>query len=149
MDLGPIMTPEEANRIKNMNLISGGTRVGWEDKQRYTDWLAKMAAEGHLTSEEYEARVEWVDKARTERELQVAFVDLPRVPLTPRPAAQRKRPPYPFECVKSPAAWTAGVATFEWIVFALGIGTGQVSTMLIGLFFALFFTILTIYRMKG
>jgi Domain of unknown function (DUF1707) len=139
-------------RIHNgMNLIKG-TRVGWEGKQRYTDWLAKMAAEGHLTSEEYEARMEWVDKARTEDELRVAFIDLPRIPLTPRPEPQRKRPPLidnqPLAFLRSPA-WTGCVATFEWFIFALGISTGQTSTMLIGLFFAMFFTAITIVRMKG
>ena len=53
MELGPIskrdMYGEELGRIaEKMNLVHG-TRVGWDDKQKYRDRLIEMVSQGVLT----------------------------------------------------------------------------------------------------
>jgi len=62
--------------IRDMNLLPA-TRIGWEHKQQYTDRLAQLSAEGYLDPGEYEARMTWLQNAKTDEEAKVAFKDLP------------------------------------------------------------------------
>lgn len=62
---------EELNLLPNV-------RVGWEKKEQYLHWLAKVASEGHLTSDEWDKRRQYIENAQTEREIKVAFTDLPK-----------------------------------------------------------------------
>jgi hypothetical protein len=151
MELGPISKRDlygaELGRIADkMNLIHG-TRVGWEDKQKYREWLIEMASQGVITPDEFDARMEWVDSVKTERELQVAMVDLPRMPLTERPEPKQKRKPEgtAYFIARSPY-WSAFIAGFEWTVFFIGVVTGQAFPMIIGGLFGTAWTLLTIKR---
>ena len=155
MELGPIskrdMYGEELGRIaEKMNLVHG-TRVGWDDKQKYRDWLIEMASQGVLTSDEYDARMEWIESVQTEREMQVAFVDLPRMPLTERPEPKQKKqrqsaPGSATYFIARSPYWTAFIAGFEWTVFLIGVVTGQWFPMLIGGLFGVAWSLLTVKR---
>jgi hypothetical protein len=150
MELGPIskrdLYGQELGRIADkMNLIHG-TRVGWEDKQKYRDWLIEMASQGVITSEEFDARMEWVDSVQTERELQVAMVDLPRMPLTERPKPKEKKGTGTTYFLARSPYWSAFIAGFEWTVFLVGVVTGQWFPMVVGGVFGTAWTLLTIYR---
>jgi hypothetical protein len=152
MDLGPISNRDlygnELGRIaEKMNLIHG-IRVGWEDKQKYRDWLIEMASRGVINSDEYDARMEWVDSVHTERELNLALADLPRMPLTERPKPKKKKKKDSgtrYFIARSP--YYAGIiATFEWVVFLIGVITGQAAPMIVGGLFGTVWTLLTIHR---
>lgn len=144
MALDPIKRNSELARIhRDMNIVHG-TRVSWEYKQRYTDWLAKLTAEGHLTHDEYAARMEWVDASHTEQDLRVAFVDLPTLPLTPRPQPKRQRRPV-CRWPESPY-WMAGAATWELVLFILSIIAGNVTGIIIGGVFGAIFLVVAAKR---
>jgi len=153
MDLGPINRDEtiissaEVARIrKDMNLIRG-TRVGWEDKNKYRDRLIEMYTQGHLTEAEYDARMEWVEAARTDDEVRVAFLDLPRLPLTERPKPKKKRKPRTTsEFVREAPMYAGIIAAFEWVVFIVGAVTGQAMPMIVGSVFGVAWTLLAIKR---
>lgn len=66
-----MITPQE------MNILSGQFRIGTETKEKHLTRLADLFARGYLTREEWEARQSWVLKARTQEEIEVAFLDLP------------------------------------------------------------------------
>jgi Domain of unknown function (DUF1707) len=81
----------ERQKLREMNLLDQ-TRIGYEQKQAYQDWLAQLAAEGYLTSEEYDARMEWLFAAQTEDQIKMAFRDLPRLkPTGMEPANPARR----------------------------------------------------------
>ena len=150
MELGPIskrdMYGEELGRIaEKMNLVHG-TRVGWDDKQKYRDWLIEMASQGVLTSDEYDARMEWIESVQTEREMQVAFVDLPNMPLTERPEPKQKKGTGARYFIARSPYYSALIAGFEWLVFLVGVVTGQAFPMIVGGMFGLAWTLLTIKR---
>lgn len=84
-------------KAKDMNVLST-TRIGWEQKQKYTDWLARMSAEGYLTEEEYHARMEFLQSSRTEAEIKLAFNDLPTLrPTGMEPANPQLRTVTPLQ----------------------------------------------------
>src|SRR5271155_1557681 len=83
-DIG--MNEIDRRKAREMNVLPT-TRIGWEQKQAYIDWLARLSAEGYLNAEEYNARMEWLQAARTEEEMKVAFRDLPRLRATSMEAA--------------------------------------------------------------
>jgi hypothetical protein len=150
MDLGPIskrdLYGDELGRIaEKMNLIHG-TRVGWEDKQRYRDWLIEMASQGVISSDEYDARMEWVDAVNTERELNIALADLPGMPLTERPRPKEKKGSGARYFIARSPYYSAMIAGFEWLVFIVGVVTGQSFPMMVGGLFGLAWTLLTIKR---
>jgi hypothetical protein len=67
--------------IRDMNLLPA-TRIGWEHKQQYTDRLAQLSAEGYLDPGEYEARMGWLQNAKTDEEAKIVFKDLPSLRVT-------------------------------------------------------------------
>lgn len=75
------MNEIDRRKARDMNMLPT-TRIGWEQKQTYMDWLARLSAEGYLTAEEYDARMDWLQAARTEEEVKVVFSDLPRLRAT-------------------------------------------------------------------
>lgn len=78
-------------------------RIGYDAKQRYTDWLAKLASEGYLTHEEWETRKQWVMDAKTEEELKVAFKDLPSMKYYV--VKKKKQPWYEKPWLALPLSW--------------------------------------------
>jgi Domain of unknown function (DUF1707) len=152
MELGPIskrdLYGDELGRIaEKMNLIHG-VRVGWDDKQRYRDWLIEMASRGVISSDEFEARMEWVDAVHTERELNIALMDLPGMPLTERPKPKEKKGRGTSYFIARSPVYSGIIAGFEWAVFFLGVVTGQAFPMIIGGAFGLAWTLLTIKRIN-
>ncbi len=150
MELGPISNRDlygnELGRIADkMNLVHG-VRAGWDDKQKYRDWLIEMVTKGHLSDEEYEARMEWVETVKTERELKVALTDLPSMPLTERPAPKQKKGTGSAYFVKHSPYYSAFIAGFEWVIFIVGLVTGAPFTIAIGGICGVIWTLITIKR---
>jgi hypothetical protein len=150
MELGPIskrdLYGEELGRIaEKMNLVHG-VRVGWEDKQKYREWLIEMASQGVITSDEFDARMEWVEAVKTERELSVVLADLPHMPLTERPKPKEKKGSDTKYFIARSPYYSGIIAAFEWAVFVVGVVTGQAFPMIIGGVFGLAWTLLTIKR---
>jgi Domain of unknown function (DUF1707) len=136
-----------------MNLVAG-TRVGWEDKEKYQHWLAELSAKGYLSSEEYDARMDWLEGAKTEDEMKVVLHDLPRMPLTeeylttinPQRKKQQKQPTIYF-LLHDPKA--TGIYALVWLLYMMsGIIIGAVPVMIIGALFLSFYSLLTVIRMK-
>lgn len=106
----------DRQKLREMNLLDQ-TRIGYEQKQAYQDWLARLSAEGYLTDEEYSARMDWLFAARTEEEMKLVFRDLPRLkpmgmePANPnlRPAKAKKK-----QSLSQSVTWAG-----TWFVFAL------------------------------
>ena len=67
--------------------LIGAVRVSDSERERAVDVLSKAFAEGRLTAEEHEARVERAYRARTSAELLAVSADLPAWPLTTPPSA--------------------------------------------------------------
>jgi hypothetical protein len=132
-------------KAKEMNVLST-TRVGWEQKQKYIDWLAQMSAEGYLTEEEYTARMEFLQASRTEEEIKLAFSDLPRLrPTGMEPANPKLRAVVPLNKdrkVRQAAGWLA----FELLLVAIAGITGNIFTVLFFLAFAVAWGTVLVYR---
>lgn len=134
-----------------MNLVSG-TRVGWEEKQRYQHWLAELSAKGYLNNEEYEARMEWLEAAKTEDELKIVLHDLPRMPLskgyltTINPQRKQRQTTWQF-IAHDPKV--TGFYGLIWLVCMIaGMASGAVPVMLIGAFLFSLYSVLTLIRIK-
>jgi hypothetical protein len=84
---------DAAGRIRDMNLLPA-TRIGWEHRQQYIDRLIEMSAE-HLTDEEFQARLEWLQNAKTTEEAKIVFQDLPSIRVTKTELAPHLRHPKP------------------------------------------------------
>jgi hypothetical protein len=148
MNLGPIHRRDELEHLADKINLIRGTRVGFTTKQKYQDYLTEMAAQGHLTTEEYGARMEWIEAAQTEDELRVVLIDLPRMPLTEAPAPKQRRS-YTWYNIPVHSPWYAGtIAAVEWAVFIVGAVTGQLFPLLVGLICGLAWTYLTVKRIQ-
>jgi len=72
--------------------MSDRLRIGDADRSRAAEVLADHYAEGRLTLEEYDERLDAVWTARTDADLRVLFHDLPlRAPVSPPVTAGRVR----------------------------------------------------------
>jgi hypothetical protein len=131
---------------KEMNVLPT-IRVGWEQKQKYTDWLAQMSAEGYLTEEEYHARMEFLQAARTEEEIKLAFADLPRLrPTGMEPVNPKLRTVVPLN--KDNRAKQVGVGIFFELLIAILAGlSGNVFVCLFCLGLAISWGALLVYRL--
>ena len=87
------MDGDAAGRIRDMNLLPA-TRIGWEHRQQYIDRLIEMSAD-HLTDEEFQARLEWLQNAKTTEEAKIVFQDLPSIRVTKTELAPHLRHPQP------------------------------------------------------
>ena len=67
--------------------LIGTARVSDSERERAVDVLSRAFAEGRLTAQEHEARVEHAYRARTSAELLAVSADLPAWPLTTPPTA--------------------------------------------------------------
>jgi uncharacterized protein DUF1707/uncharacterized protein DUF4190 len=67
--------------------LIGTARVSDSERERAVDVLSMAFAEGRLTAQEHEARVERAYRARTSAELLAVSADLPAWPLTTPPTA--------------------------------------------------------------
>lgn len=67
--------------------LTGTVRVSDSERERAVDVLSKAFAEGRLTAEEHDTRVERAYRARTRAELLALSADLPAWPLATPPAA--------------------------------------------------------------
>jgi hypothetical protein len=104
----------DRQKLREMNLLNQ-TRIGYEQKQAYQDWLAQLSAEGYLTPEEYSARMEWLFAAQTEDQMKLVFRDLPRLkPTGMEPANPTRRVVTP----KRKLRHSPGVAA-AWFVFGI------------------------------
>lgn len=134
-----------------MNLVAG-TRVGWEEKQKYQLWLAELSAKGYLNSEEYDARMTWLEQAKTEHDLKVVLNDLPRMPLseeyltTINPQRKQRQTTWTF-IAHDPKA--TGFYALIWFFYLLGGAiTGVLPIMIIGATLLTLYSFLTIVRIK-
>jgi hypothetical protein len=132
-------------KAKEMNVLNT-TRVGWEQKQKYIDWLAQMSAEGYLTEEEYNARMEWLQTSRTDEEIKLAFSDLPRLrPTGMEPANPKLRAVVPLQHPRRKQAATCLV--FQLILAAVAGIAGNIFLLLFFLAFAVLWGTVLVYRM--
>lgn len=116
---------ESLELARDMNMLPA-TRIGFEQRLAYQNWLAELASNGYLTTEEYEARSKWLDGAQTQAEMEAAFADLPRMQmahiLSPgytgtRPKTEPK--PYkPFGKSRTQAGMWAAYG-LGWMIFNL------------------------------
>jgi hypothetical protein len=111
------MDGDAAGRIRDMNLLPA-TRIGWEHRQQYIDRLIEMSAD-HLTAGEFQARLEWLQNAKTIEEAKIVFRDLPSLRVTKTELAPhlRPKPQRSGEPATSTSAWRA-----FWFLFALDLG---------------------------
>jgi hypothetical protein len=100
-------------QAKEMNVLST-TRIGWEQKQKYIDWLTQMYTEDYLTEEEYNARMEFLQASRSEEEIKLAFHDLPRL----RPTGMESIDPTRRVVTPTPRRHTVRYAA-GWFIFGL------------------------------
>ncbi len=101
--------------IRDMNLLPA-TRIGWERKQQYTDRLAQLSAEGYLDPGEYEARMGWLQNAKTEEEARLVFRDLPSLRVAKVELAPHLRRTHPRQWERR----NTGQAAF-WFAVNLGL----------------------------
>lgn len=134
-----------------MNLVSG-TRVGWEEKQKYSLWLAELSSKGYLSSDEYDARMAWVEDAKTEQDMKVVLNDLPRMPLseeyltTINPQRKQRQSTWAF-MAHDPKA-TAFYALIWLFYMIAGMITGALPIMIIGAALLTLYSTLTMIRIK-
>lgn len=84
-----------------------GMRASNADRERAVDVLKAAFAEGRLTKQEYEQRVEWAYQAYTYGDLGRLVADLPQgplppAPLVPAPMVFHPRPVAPFPVMLPP-----------------------------------------------
>ncbi len=93
-------------------------RAGHADRDRVIDILTAATAEGRLTLEELEMRMEAASAARFQSELQDLIVDLPagHAPVAPLPAIGEDRTPATREAVVLRAAYRGIVRAGRWTV---------------------------------
>lgn len=108
-------------------------RIADADREQAAADLGEHYAQGRLTTEEHRERLDQIWAARTRRELDPVFADLPgqpfaaahaRPPTTPRSAVRRpawRRVPPPLLVLLVVVAAVAIVAHLPWILIALGI----------------------------
>ena len=89
---------------------AGDLRVGDADRERVAALLRVHAAEGRLTTDELEERLEGAYGARTGRELRAQLADLPRE----RPSLPRRRPAIPVVPLGIMVLIAAALATGAW-----------------------------------
>jgi hypothetical protein len=128
----------DRQKLREMNLLDQ-TRIGYEQKQAYQDWLARLASEGYLSAEEYSARMDWLFAAQTEDQIKMVFKDLPRLkPTGMEPANPTRRDITPKPKLRNTAKYAA-----MWFVIGLVLmaasGLGHEITLLT------FDTLLTIF----
>lgn len=134
-------TPD-GDAFRNMNL-SNATRAGWEDKMKCLDQLAKLSAEGYITSEEHDARSDWISNAVTKEQLDIPFKDLPAVPryINVKNIKPARTPNGPWTCMFwSIFMYTLAAASFE---------VGHMINIMCGLMcflFGIFWTVMFIRR---
>jgi len=103
-------------------------RIGDRERDRATAALGRHVAEGRLTLEEYEQRLDSVYAARTPSELTPVLRDLPALP-QPEPAPARpgrSRRPVPAELVRwmvlsvvLVSVWALAGFGFPWPIFPI------------------------------
>jgi hypothetical protein len=103
------------------------------DRDRTAERLRAAAAEGRLTSEELEERLETAFSSRTEAELEPLVADLPAASVSTPPAARRERRRWDSDHVRAylgvslmlVAIWALTGAGYFWPIWPmLGWGIG-------------------------
>jgi hypothetical protein len=106
------------------------------DRDRIAERLRAAAAEGRLTSEELEERLETAFSARTEAELESLVADLPAASVSMPPAGRHERRPWDSDHVRAylgvslmlVAIWALTGAGYFWPIWPmLGWGIGVVA----------------------
>jgi hypothetical protein len=137
-------------RAKDMNLLDS-PRVGWEQKKTYQDHLAELSANGYLNAEEYQARMEWLQDAKTEAEMKIVFTDLPSVRVTKvELAPYLKRPPVKPKknYIFGPKVAAAGFI-IEAVITIINGSQGQWGAAGVTLFAALIWGVVFLMRING
>jgi Domain of unknown function (DUF1707)/2TM domain len=95
------------------------------DRDRVAERLRAAAAEGRLTAEELEERLETAFSARTEAELEPLVADLPAARREPRPRDRSHESAYVATMVLLVAIWALTGAGYFWPIWSmLGWGIG-------------------------
>ncbi len=95
------------------------------DRDRAAERLRAAAAEGRLTSEELEERLETAFSARTDTELEPLVADLPAARREPRPRDRSHERAYVATMVLLVAIWALTGAGYFWPIWPmLGWGIG-------------------------
>jgi hypothetical protein len=145
-----VLEPRDRYDVSRAMNIVNGTRIGWDEKQKYQERLAELSAKGYITSEEYEARITWLDNAHTQAEMNAAFQDLPPMPLTeyvPPPAKVSKIEKTGQFVVFSPV-FCGAFAGFEFALLILAIVAGSVSLMMCTSILITYWVTMMVIRMK-
>jgi hypothetical protein len=95
------------------------------DRDRTAEWLRAATAEGRLTSEELEERLERAFSARTDAELEPLVADLPAPRREPRPRDRSHERAYVATMLLLVAIWALTGAGYFWPIWPmLGWGIG-------------------------
>lgn len=130
-------------------------RIGYAERDAAVERLQQNHAEGRLTTEEFEERMQMALEARTETDLEPLFSDLPDIPPSPSgggltrvaPAASSVEPVGGPDGNNSglnlPAdepLWVNALRLISWAAFPIAIATliifGEVWPMIIAIFIA-------------
>ena len=113
----PMATPAAPATPSDQLLVSDA------DRQVVIDRLSRHTADGRLTLDEFEGRVDEVVRARTRAQLEAALRDLPSLePPMPPWRGQRRRPgiPVPLLVVAAIVAVTVVSQAFVWVLIPVG-----------------------------
>ncbi|GAA2863076.1 DUF1707 domain-containing protein [Pseudonocardia halophobica] len=100
-----------------------GIRIGDDERERGAARLAAEVGTGRLDLAEYERRVDRVYAARTRRELDAVFADLPtRQAAQPAPVRARRVPPAPLVAAWVPWIVVNAICLVVWVATSLGAG---------------------------
>jgi hypothetical protein len=99
---------------------SEALRVSDAERQQVIDQLSRHTADGRLTLEEFEARVDEVVKARTGSDLAATLRELPVEPARDAEPRDRRRLPVPMAIALIVLAIALISEGMVWVLFPLG-----------------------------
>jgi uncharacterized membrane protein len=102
--------------------MNADVRIGDAERERAAAVLGDHYAAGRLEHSEYAERLDAIWSARTRRDLDVLFTDLPRLmPQPPAPAARRGGPPLPVLALLALVVGVLVLAHLPIILLVVGI----------------------------